>query len=151
MNKQTFYLVSEQVRSNAIDSIRNQPLDSKSPLEVVIQEPKRTKLQNSKMWPLLKDISEQVIWFGNRYDEEDWKDLITDLVAETKRQERRQAPGITGGYVRFGHRTSKMRKSEMIEVIEAAYWFGTEKGVVFSEKSKQEIEWAKRFGDRRAA
>jgi hypothetical protein len=33
---------------------------------------------------LLKDLSDQVIWYGNRYDSDDWKDLITALVAKTK-------------------------------------------------------------------
>ncbi len=126
MDKQKYLLLNESIRNNAIAAIRNTPLDFKSPKEVIIQEPKRSLPQNNKMWPLLTDIAEQVFWHGVKYSKEDWKDLITDLVAETKNQERRQAPGITGGYVRFGHRTSQMRKSEMVEIIEAAYWFGTE-------------------------
>ena len=44
----------------------------------------------------------------------------------------------------FGQRTSKMTIPQMVEVIEAIYWFGTQQGVHFSEKSRLEIEWAKR-------
>ncbi|MGM7882327.1 recombination protein NinB [Yersinia enterocolitica] len=148
MDRQKYLLLNESIRQNAIAAIRNTPLDFKSPKEVIIQEPKRSLPQNNKMWPLLTDIAEQVYWHGVKYSKEDWKDLITDLVAETKKQERRQAPGITGGYVRFGHRTSQMRKSEMVEIIEAAYWFGTEHNVKFSDDAKREVEWANRWGNK---
>jgi hypothetical protein len=46
----------------------------------------------------------------------------------------------------FGQRTSKMTIPQMVEVIETIYWFGTQQGVTFSEQSRNEIEWAKRWG-----
>lgn len=147
MEKQTFYLRSEQVRRNLIDNIRNLPIDPAKPLEVELSPPKRTLSQNRKMWPLLHDLAQQVTWYGEKYDEEDWKDLITALVAKTKKQDQRTAPGIGGGVVMFGQRTSKMRVPEMVDVIEAIYWFGTEHNVNFSEESRQRIEWAQRWGE----
>lgn len=147
MEKQTFYLRTEQVRRNLIENIRNLPIDPARPLEVEVSPPKRTLSQNRKMWPLLHDLAEQVTWHGEKYDEEDWKDLITALVAKTKKQEQRMAPGIGGGMVMFGERTSKMRVPQMVDVIEAIYWFGTERGVRFSEDSCQRIEWAQRWGE----
>jgi hypothetical protein len=63
------------------------------PLILDIKEMTRTLEQNKKMWPLLKDLSDQVVWFGNKYDSDDWKDLITALVAKSKKQEQRMAPG----------------------------------------------------------
>lgn len=60
------------------------------------------------------------------------------------------APGLDGGVVMFGQRTSKMTIPQMVEVIEAIYWFGTQQGVAFSEQSRNEIEWAKRWGDSNA-
>lgn len=147
---QQFHLVSESVKQSAINYIRSLPVDYKRPMVLDIKEPSRTLGQNRKMWPLLKDLSDQVIWFGNRYDSDDWKDLITALVAKTKKQEQRMAPGLDGGVVMFGQRTSKMTVREMVEVIEAIYWFGTQQGVRFSEKSRLEIEWAKRWGESHA-
>ncbi|EKN3946558.1 recombination protein NinB [Yersinia enterocolitica] len=147
MNKQTYLLRNAQIRDNAIFAIRNMPLDEKKPIEVLIQEKKRSNDQNRKMWPLLHDLSKQVLWFGEKYDEADWKDLITAMVAKAKNQDQRTAPGIGGGVVMFGQRTSKMLVSEMVEVIEAIYWFGTEQGVIFSDASKLEIEWANRWGN----
>ena len=145
--KQQFHLVSDAVKQNAINFIRELPVNQKRPLLLDIKETTRTAEQNRKMWPLLKDLSDQVIWFGNKYDSDDWKDLITALVAKTKKQEQRMAPGLDGGVVMFGQRTSKMNIPQMVEVIEAIYWFGTQQGVQFSDKSKAEIEWAKRWGE----
>ncbi|SFN76818.1 NinB protein [Izhakiella capsodis] len=147
MEKQTFFLRNEQVRRNLIDAITSLPTDPSKPIEIEVSPPKRSLSQNRKMWPLLHDLAEQVSWFGKKYDEDDWKDLITALVAKMKKQEQRTAPGIGGGVVMFGQRTSKMRVAQMVEVIEAIYWFGTEQGVRFSEESRQRIEWAQRWGE----
>lgn len=148
--KQQFHLVNDAIKQNAISYIRDLPVDHKRPLVLDIKEPTRTIEQNKKMWPLLKDLSDQVIWFGNKYDSDDWKDLITAMVAKSKKQEQRMAPGLDGGVVMFGQRTSKMNVRQMVEVIEAIYWFGTQQGVQFSEKSRLEIEWAKRWGEEHA-
>lgn len=147
MEKKTFFLRNEQVRRNLIDAITSLPTDPSKPIEIEVSPPKRSLSQNRKMWPLLHDLAEQVSWFGKKYDEDDWKDLITALVAKMKKQEQRTAPGIGGGVVMFGQRTSKMRVAQMVEVIEAIYWFGTEQGVRFSEESRQRIEWAQRWGE----
>lgn len=149
MAKQVFYLRSPQIRQNLIEHLKNLPLDQSKPIEVEVSPPKRTLSQNRKMWPLLHDLALQVVWYGEKYDEDDWKDMITALVAKTKKQEQRTAPGIGGGVVMFGQRTSKMRVAEMVEVIEAIYWFGTEQGVKFSDESRLAIEWANRYGDKR--
>lgn len=148
--KQQFHLINESVRQNAINFIRQLPVNEKRPLILDVREMTRTLEQNKKMWPLLKDLSDQVVWFGNKYDSDDWKDLITALVAKSKKQEQRMAPGLDGGVVMFGQRTSKMTIPQMVEVIEAIYWFGTQQGVHFSEKSHTEIEWAKRWGEQHA-
>ncbi len=147
MNKQVFYLRTPQIRQNLIEHLKNLPLDQSKPIEVEVSPPKRTLSQNRKMWPLLHDLALQVVWYGEKYDEEDWKDMITALVAKTKKQEQRTAPGIGGGVVMFGQRTSKMKIPQMVDVIEAIYWFGTEQGVKFSEESRQRIEWAQRWGE----
>lgn len=148
--KQQFHLVNDAIKQNAINFIRELPVDDKRPLVLDIKEMTRTAIQNKKMWPLLKDLSAQVVWFGNKYDSDDWKDLITAMIAKSKKQEQRMAPGLDGGIVMFGQRTSKMTVRQMVEVIEAIYWFGTQQNVKFSEKSRIEIEWAKRWGESNA-
>ncbi|EPC06725.1 hypothetical protein HMPREF0864_04733 [Enterobacteriaceae bacterium 9_2_54FAA] len=86
MTKKVFYLRTEQIRSHAIEQIRNLSLDQSKPYEIELSPPKRTLSQNRKMWPLLHDLAQQVVWYGQKYDEDDWKDLITALVAKTKRR-----------------------------------------------------------------
>ena len=146
MERRIYHLRDNNIRQNCIDAIRQLPLDPSKPIEIEVSPPKRTISQNKKMWPLLHDLAQQIVWYGEKYDEEDWKDLITALVAKSKKQEQRTAPGIGGGVVMFGSRTSKMRVAEMVEVIEAIYWFGTEQNVKFSDEARREIEWAQRWG-----
>jgi len=147
MDKQVYYLRNSQILQSLLDQIRQLPLDPSKPFEIEVSPPKRSLSQNRKMWPLLHDLSLQVVWYGEKYDEDDWKDMITALVAKTKKQEQRTAPGIGGGVVMFGERTSKMRVGQMVDVIEAIYWFGTEQGVKFSEESRLRIDWAQRWGE----
>jgi len=147
MEKATFLLRSDNIRQNCISAIQQLPANPDKPFEIVIQERKRTTDQNRRMWPLLHDLSRQVEWYGQKYTPDDWKDLITALVAKSKNEQQRTAPGIGGGVVMFGSRTSKMRVSEMVEVIEAIYWFGTEQNVKFSDEARLEIEWAQRWGE----
>ncbi|MDE9443975.1 recombination protein NinB [Xenorhabdus bovienii] len=148
MTAKTYYLSNKSIQQNAIEAIRNLPLDPKKPYEIKLSEPKRTNAQNRKMWATLGDIAKQVQWDGEWYDSEDWKDLITVLNKQTKGEAQRSARGLGGGIVFFGMRTSKMKVGEIAEVIECAHWFGTDKGVVFSDDAKQELEWAQRFGDK---
>lgn len=82
--KQLFLLRNEAIRNNAIDAILSLPIDDKSPHEVHVQEPKRTKAQNDRMWPMLQDVSRQVLWHGQRLSPEDWKDIFTALWLKTK-------------------------------------------------------------------
>lgn len=42
-------------------------------------------------------------------------------------------------------RTSKSSKRYMVDVIEAIYWFGTDRGVKFSEASSKRIAWAQEW------
>ncbi len=146
MEMTKFLLRDDRIRRNCIEAIQQLPASPDKPFEIVIQERKRSSDQNRRMWPLLHDLSRQVEWYGQKYSPDDWKDLITALVAKSKNEQQRTAPGIGGGVVMFGSRTSKMRVSEMVEVIEAIYWFGIEQNVKFSDDARLEIEWAKRYG-----
>lgn len=98
--------------------------------EVVIRPYKesRTSQQNALLWSLLTEIAEQVEWHGQRLSKEDWKDMLS---AALKRQ--MVVPGIEGGFVVLGARTSKMSVAEMTEMIEFCYAFGAEHGVRFLE------------------
>lgn len=95
---------------------------------VVIKEAKRTDEQNRKLWPLLGDVARQVEWHGKRLTAENWKDIFS---AALKRSE--VVPGIDGGFVVLGQRTSQMGKAQFAALIELIYAFGAEHGVEWSE------------------
>jgi hypothetical protein len=95
---------------------------------VTIQEPTRNLIQNSRLWASLSEVSRQVDWHGNRLTPEEWKDVFT---AALKRQ--KVVPGIDGGFVVIGARTSKMGKREFSELLELVYAFGAQHGVQFSD------------------
>lgn len=97
-------------------------------VEVRPAKRKRTCKQNSKLWPMLTDVSVQVQWHGQKLTPDDWKDLFT---AALKGQ--RTAPGIDGKLVVFGARTSEMNTEELAELIEFIYAFGSDNNVEWSE------------------
>lgn len=107
----------------------------RAPVEVSLrhQDGKRTLDQNRKLWPMLTDVSRQVQWPINGamgyLPPEDWKDILTAGLDS----EQRVAPGINGGFVMLGKRTSKMRKAEFAQLIELIYAFGSQHGVQWSE------------------
>jgi hypothetical protein len=92
------------------------------------EDGKRSTDQNRKLWAMLRDLSEQVIWHGNKLADHEWKDVLT---AGLKRQ--KVAPGIDGGFVVLGAKTSKMTKAEFSELVELLYAFGAERGVKWTD------------------
>lgn len=87
----------------------------------------RSVKANACMWAALADISRQVVWHGNKLSSDDWKEVIS---AGLKQQ--RVVPGMEGGFVVLGVRTSKMSIKEMGAMIELIYAFGAQQGVKFS-------------------
>jgi hypothetical protein len=78
------------------------------------------------MWANLEDIAHQVVWYGVKLTKEEWKDVLTAALKKQK-----VGPGIEGGFVVIGARTSKMTVPEMTELIELSTAFGTQQGVKF--------------------
>ena len=86
----------------------------------------RSLNQNRMMWANLEDITQQVVWYGVKLTKEEWKDVLTAALKKQK-----VVPGIEGGFVIIGARTSKMTVPEMTELIELSTAFGTQQGVKF--------------------
>jgi hypothetical protein len=86
----------------------------------------RSLNQNRMMWANLEDIAQQVVWYGVKLTKNEWKDVLTAALKKQK-----VVPGIEGGFVVIGARTSKMTVPEMTELIELSTAFGTQQGVKF--------------------
>ena len=96
----------------------------------------RSTDQNSKLWPMLTDISKQVEWYGMKHSPEVWKDLITGTFRKCL-----ILPNLDGtGFVMCGLSTRKMAKADFCDMIEYIYFFGAEKNVKWSEKSLEVYE-----------
>ena len=142
MEKQTFLLRNSNIRQNCIATIQHLPASPEKPLQVTIQEDTRSLAQNRMLWACLRDVSEQVIWYGKKLDSESWKHVFS---AALNRQE--TVTGIDGGFVVLGKSTSKMRVCEMRDLITLIHAFGAERNIKFSDESARAAEWASRWGE----
>jgi hypothetical protein len=97
---------------------------------VEFKETKRSIPQNDKLWATLTDVSQQVVWHGQKLTPEDWKDMFTASLRKA-----RVVPGIDpGSFVLLGLHTSDMSKGEMSDLLELIHAFGAERGVVFHDQ-----------------
>ena len=128
MSRALLVLSSQAIRAKAIAWINSAPPDTR----VEFKAPKRTLDQNAKLWASLTDISEQVVWHGQRLKASDWK-LI--LIAALK-QEMRIVPNIDGtGFVNLGVSSSDLSKQEFSDLLELTMMFGAKHGVTFKHKN----------------
>lgn len=128
MAKQYFILAHETSRQRAAHAVLSAP----DGFIVEIKEPNRSLEQNSKLWPMLHDLSVQVDWHGNKLSDDEWKDVLTAALKKQK-----VVPGLDGGFVVLGQRTSKMSKKDFSELLELAYAFGAQQGVVWSDQTRE--------------
>lgn len=96
---------------------------------VTFRKKSRSTEQSAKMWAMLGEVAEQVEWYGQKLDAEDWKDMFTASLRHA-----RVVPGIDKGtYVPLGMHTSTLTIEEMSNLIELIYAFGAEHGVAFKD------------------
>ncbi len=133
MSKMVYQIDSKNIAGvlNQVNQMINKAI-WRGPVEVVLQRPGRTQDQNAKLWPMLRDIKDQVDWYGHKLSEEDWKNVFTSSLAK-----QRAVPGLDGGFVVLGLSTKKMSKERFSQLIELIYAFGSEKQVQWSEPSQQ--------------
>ena len=104
---------------------------------VEFKAPRRSIPQNDRMWAMLTDIAQQVDWYGQKLSAEDWKDVLSASLRKA-----RVVPGIDGGFVPLGMRTSDMSKGEMSELLELISAFGAQHNVEFKQMPLPQAEVA---------
>lgn len=125
MANPTFPLRSEMDRQRAIACL--QKIDLDAGMVWSLREEARSDAQNRRMWAMLRDISRQVEWYGQKLKDEDWKHIFSASV-----EKQRAVPGLDGGFVVLGISTRKQSKkwfADMFEVMEA---FAAEHQVKFT-------------------
>lgn len=126
MGRALLVLHNDAMRAKAIDWIRRAPAETR----VEFKGPKRTIPQNDRMWAMLTDLSEQLLWHGQRLSTEDWKQV---MLASLK-QEMRIVPNIHGdGFVQLGRSSSDLSKDEMTDLMTIIEAFAARYGVKMKE------------------
>lgn len=121
----TFQLRTEQDRQRAMLILARVSLEDGKVWS--LRDEARSDAQNRRMWAMLRDISKQVEWYGQKLSDTDWKHIFSASV-----EKQRAVPGLDGGFVVLGISTRKQSKrwfSDMFEVMQA---FAAERGVKFT-------------------
>lgn len=130
MGRAFLVLANDAIRAKAVNWIAKAPRDTR----VTFQGPKRTLDQNSRMWAMLTDISEQAEHHGRRYVPGDWKVIFLSALG----RETRFVPNLDGtGLIPIGQSSSDLSVAEMGEMIELMQSWGAENGVVFSDPEER--------------
>lgn len=125
MANPSFPIKTELDRQRAIQIL--QRVDLNDGKTWCLKDEARSDAQNRRMWAMLRDISRQVEWYGQKLDSEDWKHVFSAAV-----EQQRAVPGLNGGFVVLGVSTRRQPKrwfGDMFLVMEA---FAAEKGVKFT-------------------
>lgn len=130
-DRKTVILSTPRARETALRYVRDAPAG----FYVEVKPATRTLDQNARLWAMLGDVCRQVEWYGKRLDSEDWKHVFSASLRKLS-----VVPNIDGtGFVALGLSTSKMTKAELGDLMELVSAFGSERGVVWSEKFRDEV------------
>ena len=131
MSRATVIIYKQSDRDKVAKWAAGVPLGSR----VEFKAPRRSLPQNDRLWAMLTDVARQVDWYGQKLTPEDWKDVFTAALRKA-----RVVPGIDGGFVPLGMRTSDMSKGEFSQLLELMFAFGAEHSVVWSDPAENAIE-----------
>lgn len=144
---------SEHARARIIHAVQDAPIG----YVVEINEPPKSREQESKYHAMFSDIAMACEYLGGKMSPDDWKRVLVDAFAKYKRSigeplrhDGRIVPSLDGqGVVQLGVQTRKLLKAEAGELIEFLYAFGAERDVKWSEPDT----WAdyQRWAQERAA
>lgn len=137
-DRQTFILVTDRVRDNALAAVRSAPPSWR----VKIEPPLRTSDQNSKLWAMLNDVA-RAKPEGRDWVPETWKAAFMHFLGHQVMF----AEGLDGsGPFPIGFRTSRLTVRQMIDLIDCIYAYGNDHGVEWKETEKTGL-----MAERRAA
>jgi hypothetical protein len=125
---QTVRLVSDHSRRIAAELAFKAPHGSVANY----RPPTRTNDQNAKMWAMLSDIA-RAKPEGRDLTTDKWKSLFMDAIGIPADWE----PGINGGVVNVGYRSSRLSKEQMSDMIEQMYSYGAEHAVPWTEPPEE--------------
>lgn len=127
-DRQTFILLTDRVRGNAIDAVRAAP----DGWRVKVEPPLRTADQNSKLWAMLADVA-RAEPEGRSWPKETWKAAFMHFLGHQVQF----AEGLDNtGPFPIGFRSSRLTVRQMVDLIDCIYAYGTQHGVEWRETRK---------------
>ena len=126
MSRYLITINSSADRARATQVLCAAPFGSRVEIKAV----KRSLPQNDRMWAMLTEIAQQLQWHGMRLRPDDWKLIFLDAL----KREMRNVPNLDGtGFVNINQSSSDLSKSEMSDLIELIFEFGSRHGVTFAD------------------
>lgn len=125
--KRRFVLAHRTARANAVECVASAP----DGWVITVQPPTRSLQANARMWALLTDVAEQVVWHSRKLSPEQWRHIFS---AALKKQD--VVPNIDGtGFVVLGQSTSQMSVAEMSDLMALIEAFGASHNVTFNQET----------------
>jgi hypothetical protein len=117
--------------NNDIDRERVKGWVAKAPPGTLFsfKKPCRSSDQNRLLWQRLNEIAHAIKWGNKKLTPEDWKDLFTSAIRKCD-----VVPGLEGGVVVLGLRTSSMSRAEMTILLDYISAFAAEHGIKLSDE-----------------
>lgn len=113
------------------------------PVKVTISEPDRTDEQNRKLHAMLKDLAEQVVHAGGKWDLSTWKRLCVAAWLREEGKNPTMIPAIDGmGIDVLYEQTSKLSAKRCASLIDWIQAYGDENSVRWTQKD----HWDGRYG-----
>lgn len=128
MSQVTVILSSDITRERFCRWVKAAPRNTVASLKGV----KRSIPQNARLWAMLTDVAAQAEWAGKKRTTWQWKDLFSGAVKAASNN-LEVVPGLEGGFMILGLRTSEMTKAEMADLQTYIEAWGAEHGVIFTE------------------
>lgn len=127
-DRQTFILISDRVRGNAVEAVRA----ALPGWRVQVSPPLRSSDQNAKMWAMLSDVARHKPE-GRNWPPETWKAAFMHFLGHQVVF----AEGLDNtGPFPLGFRSSQLTVRQMIDLIDCIYQYGDKHGVEWRETRK---------------
>ncbi|MGG2141209.1 recombination protein NinB [Symbiopectobacterium sp. RP] len=129
MDKTRFLLRDERIRKNLKAFIDSLPTDPHRPLEITVNDAKRTLPQNDLFHALCTDVSRQVVWADKPHSLLDWKALFVSGHAIATGRPGEVVTGLEGEFCSIRESTAQMGVKRMNSLIEYAQAWSVGNGV----------------------
>lgn len=120
MGRALLVLANAAIREKAIRWVQDAPADTR----LTFQGPRRSLDQNSRQWWLLTALSERLVWHGQRYTPDEWKEYMLHAFRKA-----RWMPSEDGGMIPIGMSSANLSKEESADFLTLIEEFVTRHGV----------------------